>query len=235
MRAMPCGRRGRAIWPTRICWRALVADLGNEGPVTLVHTAGLSPAMGDWKTIMQVNLVVTVKLLDAVESALRPGSVGVLIASTAEHMMPQMPDWQQILDTPLDPGLIEALTPIVEGMTGGSAAHMPGIGYSLSKQAVLRLVEQRAVAWGRYGARIASISPGLILTPMGGKEMAETEGATAMLEAAPVGRGGRAIDIALAAQYLASDQADFISGIDLRVDGGSVAAFRFPPASPALG
>lgn len=210
----------------------LVEDLGDEGPVTLIHTAGLSPAMSDWKTIVEVNLVATVKLLDAVEPALRPGSAAVLIASTAGHMMPQMPDWQAILDRPLDPGLFDALSPIIEGMTGGSPAHMPGIGYSLSKQAVIRLVEQRAVAWGRQGARIASISPGLILTPMGRKEMAETEGAIAMLEAAAVGRGGRAIDIALAAQFLASEQAGFISGIDLRVDGGSVAAFRFPPTQP---
>ncbi|WP_162527275.1 SDR family oxidoreductase [Sphingomonas solaris] len=207
---------------------ALVGDVGEDGPVTLVHTAGLSPAMSDWRTIVRVNLIATVRLLDAVEPVLRPGSVAVLIASTAGHMMPPIPAVQALLDRPLDPGMIEALAPIVEDMAGGSAAHMPGIGYSLGKQAVLRLVEQRAIAWGRLGARIASISPGLILTPMGRREMAETEGATAMLEAAPVGRGGRAIDIALAAQFLASAQAGFISGTDLRVDGGSVAAFRFP-------
>lgn len=205
---------------------ALVDDLDGEGPVTLIHTAGLSPALADWRTIMTVNLVATVKLLDAVEPALRPGSVGILIASVAGHMMPQMPQWQDILDRPLDPALIETLTPIIEQMGGPAGA--AGVSYSLSKQAVLRLVEQRAVRWGQCGARIASISPGMILTPMGRKEMAETPGATEMFAAAPAGRGGRAIDIALAAQFLASDQAGFISGTDLRVDGGSIAGMRFP-------
>ncbi|MDO6414507.1 SDR family oxidoreductase [Sphingomonas sp. BIUV-7] len=209
----------------------LVADLGTDGPVTLVHTAGLSPAMGDWKTILTVNLVATVKLLDAVEPVLTPGSVAVVIASTAGHMLPQSPDWLQILDSPLDPDLTEKLTPIVEGMAQGATEYLPGIGYSLSKQAVLRLVEQRARSWGQRRARIVSISPGLILTPMGRKELAETQGAAQMMDAAPVGRGGRAIDIALAAQFLASEQAAFISGTDLRVDGGSVAGLRFAGAT----
>lgn len=208
--------------------QALVADLGGAAPFTLLHTAGLSPAMADWRRIMEVNLQATVRLIDAVEPVLRPGSVGILIASTAGHMMPPIPEVQPLFDQPLAPDFLDRLEPVIEAMAaGGVAAGAEGLSYSFSKQAVIRLVEQRARKWGQSGARIASISPGVILTPMGRKELAETRGAAETRDAAPVGRAGRAMDIALAAQFLASEAASFITGCDLRVDGGSVAATRF--------
>jgi len=80
--------------------------------------------------------------------------------------------------------------------------------------------------WGKHGARIVTISPGLIQTPMGRKEVAETPGAAETRDAAPAGRAGTAMDIALAARFLASDEASFITGSDLKVDGGAVAAMK---------
>ena len=97
----------------------------------------------------------------------------------------------------------------------------------MSKRGVLRLCERKAAHWGQRGARIVSISPGLILTPMGRKELAETAGAAELNDAAPAGRSGMAMDITLAAKFLASEEASFITGTDLRVDGGSTAAMRF--------
>ncbi len=80
--------------------------------------------------------------------------------------------------------------------------------------------------WGTKGARITSISPGLILTPMGRREIAASSGAAEHGDAAALGRKGTPMDIALAAQFLASDAAAYITGTDLRVDGGSIAVER---------
>lgn len=207
--------------------RELKSDAPFMQPYTLIHTAGLSPAQADWQSIMTVNLVVTEKLLRALEPLLAPGSVGILIASTAGHLMPPIPDVQAILDEPLAADLLDRIGPFIEAMGAQAGpAGARGISYSLSKQAVLRLCEQRAPHWGKHGARIVTISPGLIQTPMGRKEVAETPGAAETRDAAPAGRAGTAMDIALAARFLASDEASFITGSDLKVDGGSVAAMK---------
>ena len=123
-------------------------------------------------------------------------------------------------------GFVEQICGAIDAMVGDAPAGAPGFSYALSKQAVLGLVERRAAAWGAHGARIVSISPGLILTPMGRKELAETDGAAQLAAASPVGRSGIAMDIALAARFLASDEASYISGCDLRVDGGSTAVIK---------
>ena len=206
---------------------AITEDLRGDGPITIVHTAGLSPAMADWQAIMTVNLIATEKLLAAIEPLLTPGSVAVLIASTAGHSMPAIPDLDKLLDAPLDPAFLESVGAMVEAMAPmAGPAGAGGISYAMSKRGVLRQAERKAAAWGKRGARIVSVSPGLILTSMGRKELAETHGAAQMNDAAPAGRSGTAMEIALAVQFLASDNAAFITGCDLRVDGGSVGAMR---------
>jgi NAD(P)-dependent dehydrogenase (short-subunit alcohol dehydrogenase family) len=204
---------------------AITADLGGDKPLTLIHTAGLSPSLATAEAIMAVNLVATVKLLDAIEPHLRPGSAAVLIASSAGYLMPPIPDATALMDNPLAPDFMPRIGALIEAMGKGDAYTMAGISYSLSKQAVHLLVQKRALSWGPRGARITSISPGMILTPMGRKEV-ETPGGAAMQNAAPLGRPGVAADIALAAHFLAGDTASFITGCDLLVDGGSVAAIR---------
>jgi NAD(P)-dependent dehydrogenase (short-subunit alcohol dehydrogenase family) len=204
---------------------AMVADMAGTGPLTLIHTAGLSPSLANADAIMKVNLVATVKLLDAIEPVLRPGSAAVLIASSAGHLMPPIPDAHALMASPLTADFLPKINALVQGMSEGDGMKAAGISYSLSKQAVLTLTQRRALVWGPLGARITSISPGMILTPMGKKE-ATTPGGAMMQNAAPLGRPGVAADIALAAHFLASDQASFITGTDLLVDGGSVAAFR---------
>ena len=201
----------------------LVAALAGDMPATIIHTAGLSPSQAGWRAIMAVNLVATVKLLDAIEPVLRAGSVAVLIASTAGHLMPPVPDVVALAADPLAPDFLCAIGAVIGQMAAGSPASAPGLSYMLSKQAVLALVERRAIAWGQRGARIVSISPGLIVTPMGRKELAETQGAAQMAETAPARRVGTAMDIALAARFLASADASFITGCDLKVDGGAAA------------
>lgn len=205
----------------------LVDELRGNAPFAVIHTAGLSPSLAGWEAILEVNLISTVRLLDALEPALVPGSVAVLIASSAGHMMPAAPQVDAVLAQPLAPGFIETMRGVIEGMGGAtSPGGMGGIAYTLSKRAVHTLCQSRALTWGPLGARIASISPGMILTPMGRSEMEHTQGARQLLDATPVGRPGMPMDIALAAQFLASDAASFISGTDLLVDGGGTTGMK---------
>ncbi len=213
---------------------AITAELDDGKPFALVHTAGLSPSLADWKAIMQVNLVATELLLAALEPRLVPGSVAVLIASSAGYMMPPAPEIDAVLSKPLEPGFLDAIEQVIKGMGGeNSPGGMGGISYTLSKRAVHTLVQRKALEWGPRGCRIASISPGMISTPMGQSEMENTSGATALLDATPIGRIGMPMDIALAAQFLASDAAGFVSGADLLVDGGGTAGMKAAMAAAA--
>jgi NAD(P)-dependent dehydrogenase (short-subunit alcohol dehydrogenase family) len=138
-----------------------------------------------------------------------------------------MPEVEKVLAEPLAPGFMATIGGIINHMGGAnSPGGMGGISYSLSKKAVLNICTSRGLTWGPKGARIVSISPGMIATPMGKSEMANTSGAQALLDATPVGRVGTAMDIALAAQFLCSAAASFISGTDLLVDGGGTAGMK---------
>jgi NAD(P)-dependent dehydrogenase (short-subunit alcohol dehydrogenase family) len=205
---------------------ALVGHLADGEPFGLVHTAGLSPSMADWRRVMDVNLVATEKLLRAIEPRLVPGSVAVLIASAAGYVPSGVPDASAILADPLAPDFIARIGGEIERLANGNAVAASGLSYLLSKLGVLEMVERRGHRWGAKGARIASISPGLILTPMGRRELDFLPAAGDMDQAVSVGRSGRAMDIALAARFLLSDEASFITGSDLKVDGGSIAVTK---------
>jgi NAD(P)-dependent dehydrogenase (short-subunit alcohol dehydrogenase family) len=212
---------------------ALIAALVKEVssgtlPFAVVHTAGLSPSLADWQPIMLVNLVATEKLMRALEPALVPGTALVLIASSAGHMMPAVAEIDAVLADPLDAHFMAEVEGIINSMGAASSqGGMGGISYTLSKRAVHTMVQSRGIAWGPKGVRITSISPGMIATPMGKKEMEDPAGGGRMLaDVTPVGRVGTAMDIALAAQFLISDAASFISGADLLVDGAGTAAMK---------
>jgi NAD(P)-dependent dehydrogenase (short-subunit alcohol dehydrogenase family) len=194
---------------------------GGGGFGTLVHTAALSPSLAGWEPIMQANAVGTARLLAAIEPILQPGSVAVLIASMAGHMAPAIPEADVILDDPLAPDFIARIAPIVDSLAEHADPRGPGqVSYALSKRATIRACEQHAAEWARKGARIVSISPGTIWTPMGRREAEENPAALAVVEATPIGRWGTVMDIAAAVRFLVSDAAGFITGTDLRIDGG---------------
>lgn len=204
----------------------------------LIHTAGLSPALADWRRILDVNLGGTLRLLDAMEPRLAPGAAGVLIASMAGHSVAGGPELDGVLAQADPANLTAPLEPFVrERAGGGDLLALNVAAYGLSKYAVLKLCERRAARWGELGARITSISPGLIATPMGLKEAATNPFAGGLAEQAPAGRWGTPLDIAEAAAFLASDAASFVTGCDLKVDGGLVAKLRadaaLQPASKA--
>jgi NAD(P)-dependent dehydrogenase (short-subunit alcohol dehydrogenase family) len=181
----------------------------------LVVTAGLSPTMAKGDRIFEVNLVGSARLLAALDGAVGPGTAAVLFASMAAHSVPPEPALTAVLDDPLAPDLLDRLRAL------GIDPSEPGAAYGLSKFGVVRLARRRAGAWWHRGARIVSLSPGVIATPMGNQELSQQPVMRGMIDA--VGRMGRAEEVASVAAFLVSPAASFVSGIDVLVDGGLVA------------
>jgi NAD(P)-dependent dehydrogenase (short-subunit alcohol dehydrogenase family) len=202
------------------CGEAIAGAL-REGPPldALVHTAGLSPVMADWRTIVAVDLVGTARVLDAALPFVRSGGAAVCIASMAGHLVPADPAVAVLMAEPLDPGLLEKLDALPGRPVGGPAA-----AYSHAKRAVRALVASRATAWGARGARIVSLSPGMIRTPMGTLELEKQPAMKALLERTPLARLGEPEEIAGVVEFLCSPSASFVTGCDLLVDGGVCAA-----------
>jgi NAD(P)-dependent dehydrogenase (short-subunit alcohol dehydrogenase family) len=202
----------------------LAKEAATLGDVTQVaHTAGLSPAQASAEAILAVDLLGVALLLDAFGEIVAPGGAGVVIASMAGHMFPPLTAEQEhaLAHTPAGELLgLEYVSPqkITE----------PGIAYGIAKQANHVRVRAASAHWGRRGARINSISPGIISTPMGQQELASPvgDGMRAMIAASATGRLGTPEDIASATAFLLSPDASFITGTDLLVDGGVIAAMK---------
>ena len=205
----------------------LAARCAEAGTIrSIINAAGLSPAQADWQSIIRANSIGPVHLLDALEPLLGPGSACVMIASVAGHLGPQHSSIEGLLADPLRPGVFDALEPRLAALVRKLGGKMESHAYSFSKRAIIRLCEQRALDWGTRGARIVSLSPGVIATSMGRMEAASGDRAQAMIDATPAGRWGTAADIAAATEFLLSDAAGYITGCDLKVDGGAVTAMR---------
>lgn len=202
--------------------RALAATAAGLGPVThVVHTAGLSPTQAPTGAILQVDLLGTALVLEEFAEVIAPGGAGVVISSMSGHLIPAFShDLQlRLANTPAD-----ELLSLPE--TQPEAFGAPGHAYAFSKLANQWRVRAASSLWGERGARINSISPGVISTKMGLQELASPSGAAmrAMVQGSGTGRLGSADDIATAAAFLLSDAASFITGTDLLVDGGVVGA-----------
>jgi NAD(P)-dependent dehydrogenase (short-subunit alcohol dehydrogenase family) len=198
---------------------------------SLVQTAGLSPAMAGWQQILRVDLAAVVAVLDAFLPAVQPGSAAVCIASIAGHLGAFDPAMDAVLDDPNAADFDDRY----RAAFGDEPD--PGSTYRLAKRGVIRACERAAVAWGAQGGRVVSLSPGMIDTEMGRLELDHQPIARHMAEMTPVGEGrsadgcvlpGLPADIANAVMFLCSDAAGFVSGCDLRVDGGLVGAMNQP-------
>ena len=193
----------------------LLAAIADRPLGAVIHTAGLSPTMGSAEQIMAVNYDATARLVALVRPRMAAGSCAVLIASSSAYATTQ-PDVLAAIDAIPQDGDGASLLPFADGSAGYA--------YSISKRGVLRMVERQATGFGKRGARIMSISPGLIDTPMGRAEQRAHPQMDAMLARTPLGRYGTSDEIAKVALFLCSPGASFVSGSDIKVDGGVLAA-----------
>jgi NAD(P)-dependent dehydrogenase (short-subunit alcohol dehydrogenase family) len=195
---------------------ALVRATGRLG--SLVVTAGLSPSMAGGRRIWEVNLLGTARVLRCFEPALGEGSAAVCFSSMSAHMIPSSPELEAVLDAPGSTAFFDDLAGL------GIDPDQPQMAYALSKLGVRRLVGQRAKAWGQRGARLLSLSPGIIDTGMGRLEAEHEPAMAQMVEASALGRMARPEELAAVAAFLVSDAASFMTGTDVLVDGGAIAA-----------
>ena len=202
--------------------RELAEFAASLGDVTHVaHTAGLSPSQAPAEAILAVDLLGTALVLKEFGEVVAPGGAGVVIASMAGHMFPPLPPEQE-------KALAHNLPDQLLKLDFISSITDPNFAYPIAKQANHIRVRAASAHWGRRGARINSISPGIISTPMGQQELASPvgDGMRAMIAMSGTGRQGTPEDIASATAFLLGPDASFITGTDLLVDGGVIAAVK---------
>ena len=214
------------VQPVDVTSRSSVAELiavaTDAGRVLhLVHTAGLSPVQASVEAILAVDLLGVALVLEEFGKVIVAGGSGVVIASMSAYLLPALEASVQVqlATAPADELLgLPACSPQV--IT--TAQHA----YPFAKRANILRVAAAAKPWGHRGARINSISPGIISTAMGRLELDGENGRLmrAMVNSSGSGRLGTPDDIGAAAELLLGPQASFVTGIDLLVDGGAIAA-----------
>ena len=213
---------------TDVSARGSVAELAGRAAALgevrqVVHTAGVSPTLAPVRTILAVNLLGVALVAEEFGKVVAPGGAGVVIASMSAYLHPGFTaeTARQLAATPADDLL---------GLPVADPAGFPsaGIAYAFTKRANLVQVQAASVAWAARGARINSISPGIIDTAQGRAELRGESGAgmRAMIDGSNAGRLGTPADIAGAVEFLLDPATSFVSGIDLLVDGGAIAAMK---------
>jgi NAD(P)-dependent dehydrogenase (short-subunit alcohol dehydrogenase family) len=190
---------------------AIMSEVGELD--ALIVTAGLSGTQAPGRRILDVNLAGHARVLRAAEPLLRPGAVGITVASQSGYMVPDAPALFAVLDDPLAPDFLDKLAQVFD--VDNSA-----LAYQASKRGAHRLAQRLALPWGRRGARILSVSPGINDTPMNRSDEAAHPIMAEIIKASPLGRRGTPAEIANVVAFLTSSEASLMTGGDVLVDGG---------------
>ena len=208
----------------------LIGEAQKSGDIRmLVNAAGVSPSQAPVEAILKVDLYGTAVLLEEVGKVIAEGGVGVTISSQSGHRMPALTPEEDLLfaTTPTE----ELLSlDILQPRNIRDTLHA----YQLAKRCNVKRVMAEAVKWGERGARINSISPGIIVTPLALDEFNGPRGDfyKNMFAKCPAGRPGTADEVANVAELLMSDKGVFITGADFLADGGATASFFYGPLKP---
>lgn len=210
---------------------ALIAEAQKYGKISmLVNAAGVSPSQASIETILKVDLYGTAVLLEEVCKVIKPGGVGVTISSQSGHRMPALTpeEDEQLATTPTEQLLS---LDILQPQNIRDTLHA----YQMAKRCNVKRVMAEAVKWGERGARVNSISPGIIVTPLALDEFNGPRGDfyKNMFAKCPAGRPGTADEVANVAELLMSSKGAFITGSDFLIDGGATASYFYGPLKPA--
>ncbi len=211
--------------------RNLIKTAESYGKIRMmINAAGVSPSQAPIEAILKVDLYGTAVLLEEVGKVIAEGGTGITISSQSGHRMPALtPEEDELLaTTPADELLeLDMLRP--ENIRDTLHA------YQLAKRCNEKRVMAESVRWGQRGARINSISPGIIVTPLAIDEFNGPRGDfyRNMFAKCPAGRPGTADEVASVAELLMSEKGAFITGSDFLIDGGATASYFYGPLRPA--
>jgi NAD(P)-dependent dehydrogenase (short-subunit alcohol dehydrogenase family) len=197
--------------------------------IGVIHAAGVSPTQASPATILKVDLYGTALVLEEFGSVIARGGAGVVIASQSGHRLPPLTVEQNkaLATTPVE----ELLSlPFLQPNRVADSLHA----YQISKRGNSLRVMAEAVRWGKRGARINTISPGIIMTPLAKDELSgpRGEGYRRMIEVSAVGRVGTPDEVGIVAALLMGPDGGFITGSDFLMDGGVTAAYWYGDLAP---
>jgi NAD(P)-dependent dehydrogenase (short-subunit alcohol dehydrogenase family) len=209
---------------------ALVDTSTALGDITsVIHAAGVSPTQAPPEAILHVDLYGTAVLLEEFGNVIARGGAGVVIASQSGHRLGALTSEQDkaLATTPAE----ELLNlPMLQPDQVTDTLHA----YQLAKRGNALRVMAESVRWAKRGARINTISPGIIITPLAMDELTgpRGEGYRRMLEQSPAGRAGTPDEVATVATLLMGPEGAFITGSDFLIDGGVTASYFFGELAP---
>lgn len=216
---------------SRASVHALVEAATALGSVTgLIHAAGVSPSQASPATILKVDLYGTALVLEEFGNIIAEGGAGVVIASQSGHRLPALsPEQNAALATTPTEDLLAL--PMLQPDQVKDSLHA----YQLSKRGNSLRVMAEAVRWGKRGARVNTISPGIIFTPLARDELTgpRGEGYRRMIEASSAKRGGTPDEVGNVGALLMGPDGGFITGSDFLMDGGVTAAYWYGELAPA--
>lgn len=201
----------------------LVQHAQNHGTVMqLINAAGVSPSQASVETILKVDLYGTAVLLEEFGKIIGEGGSGIVISSQSGHRLGNIPpeESEQLAMTPTEELLA---LPLIQGIDDTLKA------YQYSKRCNVLRVMYEATAWGKRGATVNSISPGIIITPLANDELKgpRGEGYRTMLGLCPAGRAGTPDEVGDLGEFLMSHKGRFMTGTDFLIDGGTTASYWF--------